>query len=197
MQLGLCPPCSTHRFRSWIAFSRLPALYLLALWPSFLPSWLASLSWQTSLSWWAGEALGLASLLLPFPSLSFSPLLTHGVCWLPLFISPCLCASHSFLRFALIHPVFAAFLFFLPLLFCCFASLYPCFLHTCSLKAFCSGFTLPTSSLYLFQSFLCPSDLAVTLLEIVTNRTLICVTGWRNCNVYRSLFTMDIFICSL
>lgn len=170
---GLCPLSSKLRFLSWVALAAWllsgPHFYLVS-WPA-CPGKLPSPGQLVKLSGWPA---------FPFPFLSFSPLLTHGVCWLPLFISPCLCASHSFLRFALIHSVFAAFLFFVPLLFCCFASLYPCFLHTCSLKAFCSGFPLPTSSIfsraYCLSSFF-SSDLAAALFETVTNRTLIHVAG--------------------
>lgn len=120
-----CPPCSIHGFLSWMA----------------LAAWLFSASWLSGshfylVSWPAcpGKLRSpgrLVKLLgwpaFSFSSLPFSPLLTHGACWLPLFISPCLCASHSFLDL-----LWSSRLCCLPvfrpsalLLFCFFVSLLP------------------------------------------------------------------------
>lgn len=51
----------------------------------------------------------------PFPTLLSQPF-SHDACWFPVFVSPCFCAS-TCVGFALIQPVFAAFVFFFPLLF--------------------------------------------------------------------------------
>lgn len=152
-QLGLSPPCSIHGFLSWMALAAWllsgPHFYLVS-WPA-CPGKLPSPGRLVKLSGWPA----LSS--LPFPFLPFAHMVSAGSHCLSLLSVP---PTH-FLHLLWSIPSLLPSCFSFPLLFCCFASLYPCFLYTCSLKDFCSGFPLPTSSMYLFQSLLSLSCLFI------------------------------------
>lgn len=156
VQLGLCPPCSIHRFLSWMA---LAGWLLSTSWLSgphfYLVSWLASPGKLPS----PGRLVKLpgwpAFPSLPFPFLPFAHMVSAGSHCLSLVSLP---PTHF------LHLLWSIRLCCLPvfrpsalLLFCFFVSLFP-------LHLFPEGFLLWLSPTY--KQYVSFPELAVSLLSV-------------------------------
>lgn len=190
LQLGLRPPCSMHGFLSWMALAAWllsgPHFYLVS-WPA-CPGKLPSPGRLVKLSGWPA----LSS--LPFPFLPFAHMVSAGSHCLSLLSVPPTHFLHLLWSIPSLLPSCFSSL-------CSFAVLLLCILVSFTLvpwRIFALAFPY-LRAVCIFSrarclSPVCSSDLAATLFGTVTNRTLIRVTGWRNCYIYHFLFTVDIFV---